>query len=84
MENPERPITKSHYHISTRWLYGNELSVNTKKICVIKVGSRHKANTSRDFRLRINDIMLDQVETVPYLSCSLGHYLQWDMRISPI
>ncbi len=46
-------------------LYENKFSVNTKKTCLIKVGSRHKISNSRDFRLHVNDIMFYQVDTAP-------------------
>ena len=36
------------------------------------------------FRLHINDNMLDQVETAPYLCCTLEYYLQWDVHINAL
>ncbi len=60
----------------SRWFHENKLSVNTGKTCAIKVGSRHKVNASRDFRLNINDTILDQVKTSPHLDCTFHQYLQ--------
>ncbi len=48
------------------------------------MGNKDKVNTSLDFRLHINDIMLDQVETASYLSCTLDQYIQWDVHISAL
>ena len=42
-------------------VYESKLAVNTKMSCVLKF-DQDKVNTSRHFRLDIND-MLDQVET---------------------
>ena len=70
MENLEVLLQHNVTNIS-RWFYENKLSINTKETCVIKDGSRHKVNTSRDFRPHINDIMLDQVETASHLGYTL-------------
>lgn len=48
---------------------GNKLGVNNSKACVINIGSRHNFNPSRD--LRLNDVMFDEVVTVPYLGFHL-------------
>ncbi len=69
MEDLEILLQNDITNIS-RWFYENKLSVNTKKTCN-KFESRHKVNTSPDFRLHINDIMLDQVDTASYLHCRL-------------
>ncbi len=68
----------------SRWFYDNKLNVNTRKTCVLKVGSRHKVNTSRELRLQVNGNILDQVDTALYLDCTTDQYLQWDVHINAL
>ncbi len=61
-----------------RWFYDNKLIVNTRKTCVLKVGSRHKVNTSRELRLHLNGNILDQVDSALYLGCTIDQYILWE------
>ncbi len=59
--------------------------MNTRKTCVLKVGSRHKVNTSRELRLQVNGNILD-ISWYCFISWLYNRtqYLQWDTHINAL
>ena len=65
-----------------KWYEGNRLALNESKSKCMLLSSKHKSNNNSKLSVTINDIPIEQVNSVKYLGVTVDENLTWNNHIS--